>query len=103
MKRCREDVISTRTFPLVSQVSCVAETINLGVENLFEFQALTLPRPHSVNMLPNQEGQKKQERSRSKVRICSKVVGNHLFFFFFFTAISAEPRELSGHKILFSS
>lgn len=32
-------------FPLVSQVSCVAETINVGVENLFEFQTPTLPRP----------------------------------------------------------
>lgn len=74
--------------PLVSQLSCVAETINLRAEDVFEFQALTLLRPHSVNMLLNQEAQKQQELSRSKARICPQVGGGHLFS----TEISVEPQ-----------
>lgn len=74
-------------FLLISQASCVAETINVGVENLFKFQALTLPRPHRVNMLPKQEEQKKQELSRSEACVYSKVEGNHLFS----TVMSVKP------------
>lgn len=74
------------------------ETSNWVLRHFLRFKALTLPRPHSVNMLPNQEGWKKHELSKSKAHICSKVLGNHIFLL-----LSVKSHWTEWTQILFTS